>query len=176
MNLKNRSGFTLLEMMIVVAIIGVLAAIGIPSYLSWLPEKKLQTVSRQLFVDLQQAKMMAIKRNRTVAISFAIANCGTVPPANLPTPAGSYTVFMDDGSGGGTALDGIRNGTEWVIKNSDSLSGAALCTASFGSTSPPYVSFKPQGLPDNPGTVAFYNIEQKSYSVTVTNAGSIKLH
>ena len=176
MNLNNRKGFTLVEMMVVVAILGILAAIGIPSYLSWLPEKRLKGASRELFVNMQKAKIMAIKRNRAVAISFVTASCGGTPPSSLPSASGSYTVFIDDGSGTGTAADGIRNGTERIIKNGGPFHGVALCSAAFGSTSPPSLSFRPQGLPNNSGSVVFYNNVQKSYTVTVTNAGLVRLH
>ncbi len=50
----NRSGFTLVEMMIVVAIIGILAAIAYPSYIQYVKKTKR--------VDMQSA-MLQISRN-----------------------------------------------------------------------------------------------------------------
>jgi len=173
---KNKqAGFTLVEVMVTVAIVGILAAIAIPNYISWLPEKRLRASARDLYSDLQKAKLTAIKRNSNVAVSFTVASCGSpLPPSSIPSPAGSYVVFVDDGQGGGTADNNIRDGAEHIIVTRDMLPGVALCSATFGSTSPPAASFRSRGLPKNPGNVSLYNTKN-NITVTLTNAGLIRL-
>ena len=41
--LKNRKGFTLTEVTVVLSLLGIMSAISVPSYISWLPRHKLQT-------------------------------------------------------------------------------------------------------------------------------------
>ena len=71
MILQKRNGFTLVELMIVVAILGVLAAIALPSFQETLERRKLNGAGERLFADLLFAKTEAIKRNASVSISFA---------------------------------------------------------------------------------------------------------
>jgi type IV pilus assembly protein PilA len=54
-NLRNRKGFTLIELMIVVAIIGILAAIAIPNFLRFQAKSK-QSEARELLSTVYTAE------------------------------------------------------------------------------------------------------------------------
>ena len=98
--MRRNSGFTMYEMMVVIAIIAILATVTMPSFLSWLTAHRLRGASINLIADMEMAKIRAIRENTFVAVQF-----GT----------NQYRIFVDNGSGGGVAGDWIQNGSERLV-------------------------------------------------------------
>ncbi len=67
----HSSGFTLIEVMVVVAVLAILLGIAAPSFQSMLDKRRLIGAAEQLYADLQYARSEAIKRNASVTVSFS---------------------------------------------------------------------------------------------------------
>jgi type IV fimbrial biogenesis protein FimT len=67
---RNNAGFTLLEVMIVIAIIAILSAIAVPNMIGWRERAKLRGAFENLRGDLQWAKIRAIRDHDLVAVVF----------------------------------------------------------------------------------------------------------
>lgn len=64
----NKHGFSLLELMVVIIIIAIGAAIAIPSMSGWFSKKDLDSIARQMFSDFQWARSEAISNSNRVQI------------------------------------------------------------------------------------------------------------
>jgi len=82
MGLKTESGFTLFELMMVIAILAFLAASGVPALMEWRNAATLRGAINGLRGDLQMAKSVAIKQNVVVKTQFF---------------QGGYTIATDSG-------------------------------------------------------------------------------
>ena len=72
--MRKNSGFTLTELMVTIAVIGILAGLAVPNFIGWLPNYKLRSGAEDIRSTLQLARITAIKRNATATVSFDIAN------------------------------------------------------------------------------------------------------
>ena len=71
--MMNRSGFTLVEMMVAISILAILAAIAIPNGISWMGNARINSAGRQVYAAIQDARMHAIKANANTTIEFSAA-------------------------------------------------------------------------------------------------------
>ena len=100
---KDKAGFTLIEVMVVIGIIGILTTIALYGYRQSLPTRTLHSTSRDIYSILMDAKVSALRNGESVAVWF-------------DPPNRTYTMFRDNGAGGGTASDGLQNGAEPTLK------------------------------------------------------------
>ncbi|WP_375328704.1 Tfp pilus assembly protein FimT/FimU [Microcystis sp. BLCC-F210] len=78
LNVHKNQGFTLLEILVALAITGILAALTLPNLLAWLNSNRVQEATDAIQSALQDAQKQAIRRGRSCTINFT-EGTGTGP-------------------------------------------------------------------------------------------------
>lgn len=66
----RRRGFTLVELLVVVAVLAVILTLAAPSFRSMIEMQRLRSITSQLVTDLQFARNEAVQRNTLLRVSF----------------------------------------------------------------------------------------------------------
>jgi type IV fimbrial biogenesis protein FimT len=72
--MKREQGFTLIELMITIIILSVLLGLAIPGFSRWLPNYRLRGAARDIYSNLQYAKMTAVKDRAGCGVLFDVAS------------------------------------------------------------------------------------------------------
>lgn len=96
---KVHAGFTLVELMVTLVILGILLAIAMPAMAGFIASQKVKTASFDLYSSFLLAQSEAIKRNASVTMAPVSSSSGWIS---------GWTITAPDPAGGSTALTLLR--------------------------------------------------------------------
>ena len=174
--MKKNHGFTLIEVIIVVAVIGIMTAIVIPSISSWLPNYRLKNAARALYGAAMKAKGEAVKRNVNCALSF---NQGVSGVVNV------YVIYIDADSdcefdAGETVITQVQDWPKQVSFDTSQGGGDGLSFSNNGAGLPT-IAFMPNAIPTACGSVPINgtayltNTNGRTTEVVINRAGSMRI-
>jgi type IV fimbrial biogenesis protein FimT len=145
-------GFTLTELMITVAIMGIVAALAFPMVIGRQADRRLEGATQQLVWDLMAARQEAITQNRRVQVFFEGSD--------------TYKICYDaDNDGTVTNCEGNAKITNIQDKYHD---------VTISSTNNPI--FLPRGIATNLPTVTVQNAKGSSNDITINITGRVKIN
>ena len=66
--MRNTNGFSLIELAVTVAVIGIIATIVVPNMIGWRGDRQLQGFARNYAADVQLARLSAIREAENVVV------------------------------------------------------------------------------------------------------------
>lgn len=148
--MRKNSGFTLLELIIIIVIAGVITAIAVPNFLTYQYSYRLRGALSTLRGDLYGAKMLAIKRGVQYKVAFT---------------SGGYQIQRGTTSAGNFVL-----GANEITRNfADEYPGVTVDTSA---TADPV--FSPRGT--STGVTITLQNSQKFQTITISFAGRIRVN
>lgn len=150
LKIGNKKGFSLIEIIVAIAIIATLTGIAIPVYIGMKPSIQLSGATRQIMGDLMWARMQAISQNNEFKIFFLADNH-------------RYTILDDDNN------DGNIDGSDLTVTKDIH---DEYCDVTFSSTNGPI--FYPRGNASPTAIVTLTN-SIGTKTVTVAMTGRVKI-
>jgi type IV fimbrial biogenesis protein FimT len=78
--MKNQRGFSMIEVAITIAIMGILMATAMPSVGDWIRNTKVRNAAESIQNGMQQARSEAVRRNRPVSFNLVSTLDNTCEP------------------------------------------------------------------------------------------------
>lgn len=173
---QKNTGFTLLELLVIVVIIGVLSAIIGPSWIGFVQRQRVNKANDTIVAALQEAQSQAKRTKRNYSVSFGINN--NIPQVAVYTGT-TPTNWQDLGGGLEVKSERILLGT-----NLSGVNTASDSSVSYDLTTPVTITYDYMGtLPDaNFGTIPEGSEEAPGLKIVVavpnattpTEASSVK--
>ena len=144
----RNSGFTLIELMIAVAILSIATSLAVPEFLRWHAQSRLRQATSEIATQLVLARMAAMNRNRNVDVTVQT-------------------------TGGLVHLSAVTSTSGTPVINDTTFPGQVSSVVG----SPVTISFSSLGLRTSGGTgtqfIGVCDIYKRQYSVAVVPSGKV---
>ncbi|QUY42780.1 Tfp pilus assembly protein FimT/FimU [Acaryochloris marina] len=130
---KKYQGFSLPEVLAIVLILGIFAALGTPSFLSWVNKKRVEDVLAQVEGALKEGQASAIRTSQRCSLTITSSSVAANPSNCLPT--------------------GSRDLTQ--VNGRNQISGVTLVAQN-----PDTIEFSPKGSTSSSNVFVFYHPDQ----------------
>ena len=154
----SQSGFTLIELMFTIIVMGVLLGIGIPNFREFVLNSRMTSAANDLLGDLNLARSEAVKRRAQVTV------CGTNGAAtpscsSTGTEFSAWLVFVDSNR------DNSFGSGEQVLRQHDRVASSVTGTA----TGSLFVSYRHTGFSTPASATQVIFCDQRKNAMTVGN-------
>jgi len=163
MRTRFAAGMTLIELLIGFVLIGVLLALGVPSFSAWMQNLQIRNAAESIFNGLQLARANAVQRNKSVTFTMPGPDSSWAVTIDTPNLAIAETATVQSRS----AAEGTPNALITTANPAISFSG--LGATNLGALSTIQVT-NPTG-----GTCAAVGGPMRCLNVTVAVGGQVKM-
>ena len=178
--MRKNSGFSVIELLMVIGMIAIILSVGLPSLMSYRSKAQLGKATRDVYGGLQKAKMEAARNNRFCVFSFS--------PANIDGVAYNFHVFIDQSdprnyvfdAGVDTFVTGYQQQDYPGVEIDNDYGGGTGLTFSTESGQP-VVAFAPDGLPKKldgtlgGGSLYFSDGKTNGREISVSLVGNVQI-
>ncbi|MDA8226974.1 MAG: prepilin-type N-terminal cleavage/methylation domain-containing protein [Desulfitobacterium hafniense] len=148
---NNAKGFTLLEVMIVLAIISITAVVGVPKYQGVKDQYRLEGSGQTVISELKYSKQLAMDQRRTTYVVFSNSQVQTMQVLN-----GNYQVLDSKKFETGVSFDPSQN--SWLTRINDLNTGVLV---GWG------MSYNYQGFASSFGTISLKHGNGRTVGVRI---------
>jgi len=148
----DRKGFSLVEVMIVVALIGIVATIAVPNFQNYIRNRNLKTAVQEISSEFFVTRERALSESTTYRLVFDVGNNRYTTEEETPSGSGTWTVRQ----------------TKQVAASAAANDGIVIDAANTTATS---FTFQPRGTISMGGTVSIKNSINSRADITVNFPG-----
>lgn len=169
--LRNRCGFTLLEMIIAMALGAILMAIAYPNFRDWRQSAAYKEVSRKIASIMLDARARAVSSNREHRVTFTL-------DSSAGNNANSYAMAIGNRSSNSTVWPAVANGSGTLTSGVE-VRGVDDCSQTNGTI---VVTFTPKGGAPGAGPATGLcvmdtdGVQKFAIGVVDANTGRVAIH
>ncbi|OPY04548.1 MAG: hypothetical protein A4E67_02339 [Syntrophaceae bacterium PtaB.Bin038] len=143
------AGFSMVELLITLVLLGIVLAIAVPSYRGWVDNSNLKGAGRMISSDFYDTRARAMAENRAYTITYN------------PDPANTYRI-QAAAAGGLAAVDETKTFGEYGTVRMTSVNGGGAAVA---------VTIQPRGSAAPAATIGIANVRNSTGTITVLMTG-----